>query len=339
MYKKFFVSKSDENKLNFIKKAINKIKPSNVFILVEESRKAIYQGIDGVVLPLKELNKNVNWLNFSNSYNADSLLVIDNVLKFIFYGDGKKAYLKDISQSIKNIIVTDVVPFYSEPHEIFYPLWFLGKEILGYNSYNSFKANHLEEKKDGSIDFAHSFDVLYEKIKNNYIQDYPDFFINNAFTEFSMNESEVKEYEKKRDEAKADFTNPIKFYNDVSPVINMCQSRYDAINKLLATLDLSKTVLVNNSASFQVLHKKRIPYQVDYLTFHSDLSEFEKYENVVFMQMPIVKPMNFYYIVAQGKKYYQITLIDNKLEMYYQSKIYNNDLRKQIDAAFYNAYL
>lgn len=334
--KKFFVSKSDVNKVKFINDSINSINPDNVYILCEENRDAIFNSINATILPLKELNKNSNWITFVNNFTENSLLIIDNVLKFIFFGDGKKKYLKDVSQSINNIIVMDVVPFYAEPHEIFYPFWFLGKEILGYNSYNSFKANHLEEKQDGSINLAHSFAVLKDKIKDYYIQDYDNFFKNSRIVEFTMNDLEKSVYEAQKAKAQAEFTNPIKFYNDISPIINTCQSRYDCINLLLDKLDLSKTVLVNNAASFQTYHRKYVRHNVDYLTFHSDLSEFDKYENIVFMQMPIAKPMNFYYIMQKDKQFHQIALQDNKLEDYYKYKIYNNELRKQIDTAFYH---
>jgi len=338
--KKFIVSKSDTSKIHFIQKAIENISPKNVFVLAEKERIHLFEGIGAVTLPLKELNKAHNWITFENEFDRRrSLLVVDNVLKFMFFGDGKKEYIKDRVQAYDNVIVMDVVPFYSEPAEIFYPFWFLGKGILGYNSYNTFKANHLEEKEDGSINLSHSFDVLYNKIKDFYVQDYPDFFTSSTMVHFEMNALEIAAYEAQKEKAKADFTNPVKFYNDISPLINTCQSRYDAINNLLLKLNCNKTVLVNNAASFQPLHRKKIPYLVDYLTFHSELSEFDKYDNVVFMQMPIAKPMNFYYIMQKAKQFYQIALKDNKLEDYYKDKIYNNELRKQIDTAFYHADL
>ncbi|GHT33520.1 hypothetical protein FACS189434_07830 [Bacteroidia bacterium] len=333
--KKFLVSKNDETKRNFVEKAIAEIKPDNVYVLCEKDRQKVYTGIEAIVLPLKDLNSAENWITFVNTFSKNSLLVIDNVLKFIFFGDGKKKYLKDISQSINNIIVTDIVPFYSEPHEIFYPFWFLGKEILGYNSLNTFRANHLEEKADGTIDFAHSFNILKDKIKDYYVQDYDNFFSNLKFECFEANEFEKDMYESAKAKAKENFTNPIKFYNDISPVINMCLSRYECINQLLHTLDRKKTVLVNNCSSFQNRHKKEIIFEVDFLTFHSELSLFDKYENIVFMQMPVVKPMNLFYLLQKNKNLFQIVLNDNKLEDYYKQKIYNNELRKQFDTAFY----
>ena len=47
--KKFFVSKSDSNRVAFIKDAIQKIKPSNIYILCEKDRASVYSGIDALL--------------------------------------------------------------------------------------------------------------------------------------------------------------------------------------------------------------------------------------------------------------------------------------------------
>ena len=100
--KKFFVSKDDNNRVAFIEKTIQSINPSSIYILCEKDREYVYRHIENAtILPLKELNKNSNWITFINNFDANSLLIIDNVLKFIFFGDGKKAYLKNVSQKIK----------------------------------------------------------------------------------------------------------------------------------------------------------------------------------------------------------------------------------------------
>lgn len=338
--KKFIVSKSDNNKLEFLKAMIREIKPDQIYVLTGNERLPVFAQLNATILPLKDLNKNTNWIKFSNEFNPlKSLLIVDNILKFMFFGDGNKSYIKEKVQSFQNVVVMDVVPFYSEPAEIFYPFWFLGKSILGYNSFNSFKANHLEENIDGTINEAHSFEILKDKIKDYYYQDYQNFFSRSRMITFELNDFEEMAYQSEVAKAKENFTNPTKFYNDVSPVINLCQSRYDAINELLVTLNVSETVLVNNAASFQTMHRKKINHDIDYLTFHSPLADFDKYKNVVFMQMPIAKPMNFYYIASKDKNFFQIALENNKLESYYKAKIYNNELRKQIDAAFYHPHL
>jgi hypothetical protein len=89
--KKFFVSKSDQAKVKFVKNAIETVNPKNVFILTEKSRVHLFKSINATVMPLKEINKNENWIEFSKLVASDSMLVIDNVLKFVFFGDGKKS--------------------------------------------------------------------------------------------------------------------------------------------------------------------------------------------------------------------------------------------------------
>jgi hypothetical protein len=343
--KKFFVTKSDASRVAFIQQAIASINPDHVFVLCEPERLPIYQNIGGIKLPLKELNKAAHWITFVNTFTNKSLLVIDNVLKFIYFGDGKKKYLKDISQSIGNIIVTDVVPFYTEPHEIFYPFWFLGKEILGYNSYHSFKANHWEEHKSGAVSSAHSFEILRDKIKEFYVQDYDDFFSNVRFYPFSMTEAERRQYENIKQKAGENFSNPIKLYSDVSEAINLIDSRYNAANTLLKKLvqgtvfDVPKVVIVNNSAAYISRHRKRLGCY-NFLTFHDKPSLFEPYKIAVLLQLPVVKPYNIFYILSQNQMYFvQLVLQDNKLENYFFEKIYNNELRKQFDRFFYNAHL
>lgn len=334
--KMFFVSKSDKNRLDYIKSAIDEIKPSNTYILAEKDRHHVYSCIKAIKLPLKDLNKAENWIAFVNTVNNDSLLIIDNVLKFVFFGDGKKSYLKAISQRIKNIIVTDVVPFYTEPHEIFYPFWFLGKEILGYNSYNTFKANHFEEKEDGKIDTAHSFSVLKNKIKDYYLQDYDNYFNNVSFFEFEMTEYEKHNYNEVKIKSTESFSNPVKLYTEVSEAINLIDSRYNAAIKILSVLD--NVVIVNNSSSYQIRHKKKLG-DYRFLTFHDQLDCFNKYENILFLQLPVIKPYNIFYILCADINCIQLKLIDNNLENHFHNKIYNNELRNKFDAYFYNTNL
>ena len=332
--KKFFVTKSDKKRIAYIKKAFMKVRPSNLYIICDKDREDIYSDfIDAVKLPLKDLNKADNWITFINTFDSNSMLVIDNILKFIYFGDGKKKYLKDVSQRINNIIVTDVVPFYTEPAEIYYPFWFLGKEILGYNNYNSFKANHLEERKDGEVFLSHSFEILKDKIKDYYVQDYDDFFSNVFFVEFEMSNTEKENYNKRKEEASANFTNPIKLYTGVSESINLIQSRYDIAKSVL--YKMKDVVIVNNSTSFQTSHKKKLG-DYPFLTYHDNPSYFEEYKNVLFLQLPVIKRYNIFYILCKNLNFIQLKLNGNKLENYFFDKIYNNELRKQFDRFFYN---
>lgn len=338
--KKFLVSKSDENKVTFVKNAIDKINPDHVYILCEKERAFVYSSIDAVILPLKELNKNSNWITFTNSFTKNSLLVIDNVLKFVFFGDGKKKYLKDVSQSIENIIVIDVVPFYTEPYEIFYPFWFLGKEILGYNSYNTFKANHFEEKEDGSIDTAHSFSILKDKIKDFYVQDYDCFFKKRQIIKWEMDNKEVLDYENEKKLRSENFSNPIKLYNACSVRINLIETKFKLIGEI--TKELKKACIVINCGG--IYPKMFLKYMdnknVDFLTIHSNPKDFEKYETIIVAEMPIVKTQNWIYIESnfkQNQKIIQLELENNKLEKYFNTKIFNNETRREFDAYFYNA--
>lgn len=292
--KKFFVSKSDKNKFDFIIKSIDEIKPDRVYILCENSRQKVYEGIDALVLPLKDLNKADNWIEFAKTITKDSLLVIDNVLKFIYFGDGKKKYLKDLSQSIDNIIVTDVVPFYTEPAEIFYPFWFLGKEILGYNSYNSFKANHLEEKHDGSANLAHSFDVLKAKIKDYYIQDYDCFFKNRTIIEWSMTNENFQKYQQKKMTAISDFNNPIQMKTSFADFVNLLPEKANVIKPLIK----GKTVIIINYLPYERKIRSFFEFeQFDILSFHEkDFNKFSKYDTLIFYDNIIVKPHNIFYL-------------------------------------------
>jgi hypothetical protein len=340
--KKFFVSKSDLHRVAFIEKAVKKVKPTSMYILCEKQREAVYSGFkEAVILPLKELNKAENWITFTSTFDDGSLLVIDNVLKFVFFGDGKKKYLKSISQSFKNVIVTDVVPFYTEPAEIFYPFWFLGKSILGYDTYSSFKANHLEEKADGGIDFSHSFSVLKSKIQRYYVQDYANFFDSLQVVNFEMSASEQERYEREKEKASRNFSNPIKLYSDVSESINLMDSRYTATKKLVGSLLTGvldggeKIAVVNNSSSYAARHRKRLG-NLNFLTFHDAPEKFEAYDAVVFMQLPVVKPYSLFYILCNQCKFYQLHLLNNKLEQYFFNKLYHHELRRQFDGFFYN---
>ena len=335
--KTFYVSKSDANRLAFVQKTIADVRPANVFILVEENRKHVYHDIDCVKLPLKDLNKSANWIDFANNICSDSLLVVDSVLNFIFFGDGKKSYLRDVSQLIGNIIVTDIVPFYTEPYEIFYPFYFLGKEILGYSNYGSFKANHLEEKPDGTIDFANSFSVLRDKISGHYVQDYDRFFGPRTFVEFQMSEAELAEYSTAKAKFSDECTNPIKLYTECSWFINMIQSRYDAIQIALA--GTKKPVLITNCSSFFNRHRKRLGNsKLAFATFHEKSSFFNEFEEIILCQMPVVKPHGWLYNEAtftNDKKIIQLKLTNNNLENYFFSKIFDNSVRAEFDAYFY----
>lgn len=337
--KKFFVSKSDAARANFVFKAIQEVKPDNVYILCEDDRRHVYSNIKAVVLPLKELNKCENWILFRESFTANSMLVVDRVLKFIFFGDGKKKYLKDYSQSINHIIVTDVVPFYTEPSEIFYPFYFLGKGILGYNSYSAFASNNLEEGEDGEMLGAHSFEILKGKIKDYYLQDYPKFFNERTIHNFELTPDEVAAYEQKKKEESDSFTNPIKLFNACSTQINLVESRFEAINQLTKARTGKKgCVVINAGGIYPRMYLKRMENKlVDFKTIHSDPSEFKGYDYVILAEMPIVKPFNWIYIEAVlDAEVIQLNLTNNNLEKHFHQKIFNNELRNQFDAAFYS---
>lgn len=326
--KKFFVSKSDQAKVKFVKNAIETVNPKNVFILTEKSRVHLFKSINATVMPLKEINKNENWIEFSKLVASDSMLVIDNVLKFVFFGDGKKKYLKDISQSINNVIVMDVVPFYTEPHEIFYPFWFLGKEILGYNSYNTFKANHLEEKDNGKIDYSHSFEVLKDKIKDYYVQDYDTFFNERKIIEWKMSDNEFKEYEERK--MKSDFKNPIKLITTFADYINLITSKAIAVDGIL----FGKTAIVINYMPYAKKISAILPIfsNVEFVSYHETSPEkFSRYDTIIFYDNIIVKPYTLFYIEPhiKGRCYCLIETSVN-LDMHLFNRIYNIELREKI---------
>jgi len=245
----FFVSKSDENKLIFIENYLNEYSASNIFIICEDNKKHLYSNINAFIVGFKDLNKSENWIRFVNDINKNTLLIVDNVVKFMFFGDGKKKYIKELSQSINYKIMFDVVPFFTEPYEMFYPFWFLGKEILGYNNLQSFKSNHFEEKNSGDIGRAHDFDVIYEKVKDYYIQDYDCFFNERRIVNWSMSDDEIETYNHKKGTALDEYDNPIKIITVFSDYTNLCESK---INKLDEIFKSGDAVVLN----YMPYHKK-----------------------------------------------------------------------------------
>lgn len=333
--KKFLVSKSDKNKVDFIQKSIEKIKPDHVYILCEKERASVYSSIDAVILPLKELNKNANWITFINTFSKDSLLVIDNVLKFIFFGDGKKKYLKDVSQSINNIIVTDVVPFYTEPHEIFYPFWFLGKEILGYNSYNTFKANHFEEKHSGDLGFAHSFEVLQEKIEDYYIQDYSYFFKERNIIKWEMNKENKELYLSNKSNALEKYNNPIQMKTAFADFVNLLKEKAEVVKPLIK----GKTCFVINYIPYSKKIKSFFDFeQFDILSYHEqDLSKFKEYDTIIFYDNIIVKPHSLFYLESNLKgNIFNLIETSTGIDLNLFNSVYNIELRNHFDNHFGN---
>lgn len=335
----FYVSKSDKNKLDFINSYLSKHKVSNIFIICEGSRKHIFKDINAFVVGFKDLNKSDNWIRFVNELNTNSLLIVDNVVKFMFFGDGKKKYIKELSQSINYKIMLDVVPFFTEPYEIFYPFWFLGKEILGYNNLSSFKANHFEEKENGEIGKAHDFETLKHKISDYYVQDYNQFFKERSIIEWAMSATEVKNYDvKKTDEIKS-FTNPVKLYNSCSTIINLIESKFKIVAQLSDSLQ-NVCVVINCLGRFPNMFKKYMKNKnVTFLSIHSKPKEFSTFDNIILAEMPIVKPHSWIYIessLTHKNKLHQINLTNNNLETLFYNKIFNNETRKQFDAYFYS---
>lgn len=332
--KKFYVSKSDQKRVAFIQNAIQEIKPSTIFILVEKDRENVYEGIEAVKLPLKELNKTEEWITFTNTFSKDSLLIIDNVLKFIFFGDGKKKYLKDVSQSINNIIVTDVVPFYTEPHEIFYPFWFLGKEILGYNSYQSFKANHLEEKTDGSIDYAHSFSVLQEKIKDYYVQDYSSFWNDRKLIKWEMTEESLLRYANKKKTALDKYNNPIRMKTAFADFVNLLEEKAAAIKEEIK----GKCCLVINYMPYEKKIRKFFSNEnFDVISYHEkDKEKFLQYDTVIFYDNIIVKPHSLFYIepLLEGKQIINLIECSTGIDQSLYNAVYDIGLRDSFDNYF-----
>lgn len=341
MYKKFYVSKSDKNKLSFVKKLIKKINPSSIYVLCEPSRSFLFEELNVVVMPLKKLNETKQWIEFSNNFDSDSLLIIDNVIKFLNYGDGKKKYLRVISQSIDNVIVMDVVPFYTEPYEIFYPLFFLDKSILGYNNYNSFKANHLEEKQDGSIGKAHSFEVLRQKLNGFYLQDYDYFFNKRNIINWSMSNEEKVIYSNVVENmgASKEFSNPIRMMTKAADTVNLFQSKADRLKKLLKKLD-GKIAVVINIISYEKRIRKMLDLkkEVTFKTFHDkDFSSFLEYDHVIYYDNIIVKPHKVFYIEPFLKGNVYLFLEEtSKVDKILYDRVYGSKLRTQFNRYFSN---
>jgi hypothetical protein len=336
--KNFFVSKSDKNRVAFIEKAIATIQPDLVYIVCEKNRIDVYKGINAVVLPMKELNKCENWIHFVNNFTNHSLLVIDNVLKFMFFGDGKKEYLKNFAQRVQHCIVTDVVPFYTEPYEIFYPFYFLGKEILGYNSYNTFKANHFEEKQDGEIGYAHSFEVLREKMKDYYVQDYKEFFKERTILEWSISESETSQYLELKDKIKsADSFNPIKSITKVADFVNLTNTKAALVNELLGTLQGRKAIVLNTLMYAKAISGKLKRKNYEIISYHEEnLEKFSNYDSIIFYDNIIIKPHNVFYIepFIKGNCYILLEKTTN-VDSYLFNRVHHNDLRKKL-SLFYD---
>lgn len=333
--KKFFVSKSDESKIMFVKNAIKQINPDNIYVLCEKDRSHVYSSLNAVILPLKELNKNSNWITFVRTFTKNSLLIIDNVLKFVFFGDGKKKYLKDISQSINNIIVTDVVPFYTEPHEIFYPFWFLGKEILGYNSYNTFKANHFEEKVNGEIALAHSFEILKDKIKDYYVQDYKFFFKERRVIEWGMSEENKEIYLSNKSNALEKYNNPIQMKTAFADFVNLLKEKADVVKPLIK----GSTCLVVNYIPYSKKIKSFFEFeQFEILSYHErDLSKFKKYDTIIFYDNIIVKPHTLFYLESYIKgNVYNLIETSTGIDINLFNSVYNINLRNHFDNYFGN---
>lgn len=337
--KKFFVSKSDESRVSFIKKALDSIETDNVWVICSKERGHVYSSLNAKVLPMKELNKAGNWIEFVNTFTNSSMLVIDNVLQFMFFGDGKKDYLKNFAQRINHCIVTDVVPFYTEPYEIFYPFYFLGKEILGYNSYNAFKANHSEEKPDGSIDFSHSFDVLKHKISDYYVQDYEKFFLCRGVIEWCMSDSEYSTYLEDKANSQ-DYKNPVQLITKFADYINLLPSKASKLIPLIK----GKTAIVLNYALYAKFIKSMLPkniQSVDFITYHvKDCSAFSNYDTIIYYDNIIVKPHNVFYIepFIRGNIHCFVEKRTN-LDTNLFSKVYNIPLRNEFDKHFYEKNL
>lgn len=335
--KKFFVSKSDEKKLAFVKEQIKANDIGNVFVICEGNRKALFADIGATVLPFKRLNETANWINFVNGINDKTLLVVDNIVKFIFFGDGKKKYLTHISQSINNIIVMDTVPFFEEVGHIFYPFYFLGKDILGYSNYQSFKANHYEETEDGREMEAHSFGVLQKKIEGYYVQDYKRFFNNRHEVWWEMDETEKADYEAEKERVTQKEDNPIKIFNSLSEKINLIPSKFKKLDELTSD-GKEYNVILNAGGRFPGMIRKHLSNpNVNFHSFHdNDLSKFADMDNIVFLETPIVKPYKLFYIDAvidPNANIYMFRL-DNKLESYFYNRVYDHELRNEFDKHF-----
>lgn len=336
--KHFFVSKSDEAKIKFINKYIKRVKPSNIFILCESDRKHLFQDIDNsMIVGFKKLNETENWINFVNGVNEETLLIVDNIVKFIFFGDGKKKYLTQISQSIDRMIVMDSVPFFEEVSQMYYPFYFLGKDILGYNNYSAFKANHFEEAEDGSINKAHSFKTLKSKIQDYYIQDYKKFFTEKEDIWWEMSESEKADYEEEKERTTNDMDNPIAIFNQMSTKINLIKSKFERLSELTKGSD-HWNIILNAGGRFPVMIKKHLENKnVSFHSFHDKNTEkYKEMDNLIYLETPIVKAYKLFYIDALLKPSCKVYLfrINNNLETYFYNRVFNNELRNEFDKHF-----
>ncbi len=330
--RKFFVTKSDKARIDYLKKAVETVQPSNLWILCEPNRKGIYSSFKAKTMPLKKLNHSDHWIDFVTSIGDGTMLVIDNILQFMYWGDGKKKYLKDISQGIKNVISFDVVPFFTDASEIFYPFYFLDKSILGYNSLNTFRANHNEEAKDKSIKKAHSYEILGDKIRDYYDQDYTDFWKDRTYVDWEMTEADDANYQAVKKREADQFTNPIKMYNACSVAINLIPTKFAIIDELTRGKQ-NCCVVINALGRFPLMFKKHMQNKsVDFISFHSAPETVSKYDHVILAEMPIVKPYRWFYMEPYiTGELYQLRLTNNKLETLWYNRIFKSDLREKLN--------
>lgn len=228
-----------------------------------------------------------------------ALLILDGASRYKNISTQTFKRLSRISSGYKHKFLIDQVPFTSDIQYLYLPYAYLDRSILGHQHFYAFRENN-QEYFNGQLVAGHDFHLLAHKIKYYCYLTYPAFFENHIETiEIELTADEKAGYNTLREELfeRFDKFNPI--VTRLADYSNTRESTYKELRKLLNKLT-GKTILYTNIKSHNKRLKKEFP-EFDVYTFYDANGIEKEADNIVLVEVPIVKSYLFLDILARIK--------------------------------------
>lgn len=114
------------------------------------------------LIAIEDIDKTPTWLRINNIIGRGSPITLLNVSHYKVESD-KARRLAWIAETSGNVTLVDAVPFYGSIDNLYLPLRYVSRDILGYQHHYAFAGGHAEIH-EGKIVSAHDYQLNAKKL-------------------------------------------------------------------------------------------------------------------------------------------------------------------------------
>jgi hypothetical protein len=202
-------------------------------------------------------------------------------------------------------IVLDVVPFYGGIENIYIPYSYLDRSILGYQHWYAFRENYEETLPDGSVARALDPKHLARKVSPFTTLAYQRFLAERrSFVECITTDSEADSYQRKKADLFDSDRSAGRIVTALADFAHAFGSRTKTFLELVSSLSGSTLALTNLSVYADRARKACADagYSVTCRSYHDDYRDVYSFDNIIYLESPIVKPYLLLDVEARVRK-------------------------------------